>query len=117
MNHDELTDFEINKKIAKIKYGYTSFWLKHLSNSAGENANKTMVACMTECGESGPQHCFDFCNNPTDAWPIILENRININAYDDEVYWFATTDTSFFVDNKNPLRAAMIVYLKIKGEI
>jgi hypothetical protein len=54
--------------------------------------------------------------NPSDAWPIILENKININAYVNLPCWFATTDSSFFVDDKNPLRAGMIVYLMM-GEV
>ena len=55
---------------------------------------------------------YDYCNNPSDAWPIIIENRITLTPYDNEKDgWFATTDTSFFVDHMNPLRAAMIVFL------
>lgn len=56
----------------------------------------------------------DYCNNPSDAWPIIIENKICINAYGSGDGWSSTTDTSFFVDDDNPLRAAMICFLKMK---
>ena len=58
----------------------------------------------------------DYCNNPSDAWPIILESKASLNPYDNSDEWFATTDTSFFVDDKNPLRAAMIVYLMMQEQ-
>ncbi|MEN4908961.1 phage protein NinX family protein [Rahnella bonaserana] len=55
----------------------------------------------------------DYCNNPADAWPIILENKISIN------HWCTgewTADCLFgdFVFSDTPLRAAMIVYLMMK---
>ena len=57
---------------------------------------------------------FDPCNDPSDAWPIILESKISIINYrhsKDE--WYAvdrgTDNASESTDN--PLRAAMIVYL------
>ncbi len=59
---------------------------------------------------------WDFCNNPSDAWPIILENKINIA-------FAASSDESqanagyYCCIDKNPLRAAMIVYLMLEEEI
>lgn len=58
----------------------------------------------------------DYCANPIDAWPIILSNRINLCPYDSEKEWYATTDTSFFIDDVNPLRAAMIAYLLMEAQ-
>jgi hypothetical protein len=42
----------------------------------------------------------DFCNNPSDAWPILKEYCIDIN-------WDGDSDSE-------PLRDAMIVYLMMK---
>lgn len=59
---------------------------------------------------------FDPCNNPADAWPIIVENRIRINPI---LYtkWMAEDyleDVSSC--DENPLRAAMIVFLKMNED-
>lgn len=70
----------------------------------------------------------DYCNNPADAWPIIIENSISIVRLDkswlcapiDEAIDGITGDNEFcfyaskgVVDN-NPLRAAMIVFLMMQ---
>ncbi len=57
----------------------------------------------------------DYCNNPLGAWPIILENKINIAfaASSDE----SQASAGFYCCmDKNPLRAAMIVYLMMEDE-
>lgn len=56
----------------------------------------------------------DYCNNPADAWPIIVENRILIKPI---LYtkWMAEDyleDVSSC--HENPLRAAMIVFLMMQ---
>lgn len=59
---------------------------------------------------------FDPCNNPADAWPIILENRIGIEPGSEGVKWAAQVGNfSNFWADKNPLRAAMILFLDIQG--
>lgn len=65
---------------------------------------------------------FDPCNNPADAWPIIVSKKICI-AFDvfaepdDGGDWVASP--AYYVEgerirNDNPLRAAMIVFLMMK---
>lgn len=66
----------------------------------------------------------DYCNNPADAWPIIFENKIMLSprCADDE--WKAEIylgredifDNYASAWHKNPLRAAMIVFLLMKGK-
>ena len=93
MNYNELTDFEINKlvafKIKSIKKGRTDRYYKDF--------------------------CPDYCNNPSDAWPIILENKINIGTIDGSVWWASLDYNEYgdqnYCEDKNPLRAAMIVYM------
>lgn len=67
--------------------------------------------------------CFNPCNNPEDAWPIILENGIGICAEDGKLvaatnntheYYEPFGSTVFKCDHKNPLRAAMIVFLMMR---
>lgn len=72
---------------------------------------------------------FDPCNNPADAWPIIVENGITlIKCTAGSGHWSAeiitdideVTDnlfqcqSSFDYQDANPLRAGMIVFLKMK---
>lgn len=60
---------------------------------------------------------FNPCNNPSDAWPIIIENEIStVFMCDDwECHALENGDEAFNTIDENALRAAMIVYLKING--
>lgn len=56
----------------------------------------------------------DYCNLPQDAWSIILENNIAIEPRK------SNTSLAYIKgdapnEDKNPLRAAMIVYLEMNG--
>lgn len=63
----------------------------------------------------------DYCNNPADAWPIIVDNGITL-AFQDGNWW--ADNLAYWVDgvewniggiiDKNPLRAAMIVFLMMR---
>lgn len=60
----------------------------------------------------------DYCNNPVDAWPIIVEHRINIEWHE----WKNGIFRPYALNNEtmkscydtNPLRAAMIVFLEMQ---
>ena len=62
---------------------------------------------------------FDPCNNPADAWPVIDGSYISIQFYQGN--WMASVSpshgngfrSSCFI-GKEPLRAAMIVFLMMK---
>ena len=92
MNYSDLTDFEINKLVAEA-LGYQDI--------------------------SGGTYVSSYCNSPSDAWPIILENKIDIvidppvsTAYEDAVDVLSESwSDSMYAESNNPLRAAMIVYL------
>ncbi|HHH1980872.1 TPA: phage protein NinX family protein [Yersinia enterocolitica] len=68
----------------------------------------------------------DFCNKPSDAWPIITKHKISLNfspsedwmassgGYFKEGEWELDLVPSSYYDHTNPLRAAMIVYLMMK---
>lgn len=61
----------------------------------------------------------DYCNSWADAGPIIEKHRIAIEPAKQSEVWAAQHDEfTFFYAHKNPLRAAMIVYLMMhdKGE-
>lgn len=104
MDYSQLSDFEINKRVAQLHGGF---------------ALTLAVIDSPPSGKSFHPGRFDPCNNPADAWPIITDNKISIYAmseadargkwgaeafYPNEAYHF----------NDNPLRAAMIVFLMMK---
>ena len=127
-DYSKMSDFEINKWIAieLAPDGYIG--INESTRSDSE------VVITTENGEGCTKNSYvDYCNNPSDAWPIIVENSISIVSYgvefSAEYGWSAfyggvcvTYDNeieSIFeikCSDKNPLRAAMIVYLMMKDE-
>lgn len=60
----------------------------------------------------------DYCNNPADAWPIIVDNKIAIANFTDgnssswSTKWGMVSN--FYSEGENPLRCAMIVFLMMK---
>ncbi|AKA61205.1 hypothetical protein [Pseudoalteromonas phage H103] len=104
MNYESMSDFEINKAVA---------------NKLG-----LFVAAVAQDGiiVNGKSLSVDYCNNPSDAWPIITDNKISI--MNDESTWEASIDfdgdltlhgtdeiLTKYYDHENPLRATMIVFL------
>lgn len=71
---------------------------------------------------------FNPCKNPSDAWPIIISNKITMIGCEDK--WLAVRygsvidgysgdwEEMMYAENaesdKNPLRAAMIVFLEMQ---
>lgn len=112
-NYEEMSDFEINRAVALIVG--VSF------NDDGDPVR--FVECDTGAYADFNEIDFDPCNNPADAEPIIIENRIGTIPAPDNGSWEAAyrkvgnDDTPYhFTQDKNPLRAAMIVFLKMNEE-
>ena len=114
-DYNEMSNFEINKLVAMTIEG--------LDFDIAGNA-KYAVDCFIKSldGESvnvlwsgnNEYSLFNPCNNPADMWPLIVENNIWIQP--DMVgdgYWHSHVE-DFWAKDKNPLRAAAIVYLMIK---
>lgn len=102
-----MSDFEINCEVLAV----FNPDIKHMSLS-GDNS------CFYDCGPTGDGwnqiDIPDYCNNPVDAWPIIVENRIRVNPV---LYtkWMAEDyleDISH--SGENPLRCAMVVFLMME---
>ncbi|HEJ9436527.1 phage protein NinX family protein [Proteus mirabilis] len=97
--YTELSDFEINKKVAE------NLKLKTIAYE------RTEIVLFDDM-DATP---FDPCNNPTDAMPIVFENGISLISDWNEVgVWGATNQPWYSSENKNPLRAAMEVFLMMK---
>ncbi|EKN6271877.1 TPA: phage protein NinX family protein [Yersinia enterocolitica] len=91
-DYSAMSDEDINKLVA----GHISF------------ADKVMVGT----GQ------IDYCNNPADAWPIIMDNNIAVIPYRHTLPCAWPTAfgmaSKFTTEDKNPLRAAMVTFLMMK---
>ncbi len=111
-NYEDMSDFEINKRVFKAIVGAKPLDYPH--NADGRSVGNE---------ENGNYRWYDYCNNPADAEPIIIENRIGTIPASDNGLWKAAhrkigiDDTPYhFTQDKNPLRAAMIVFLKMNED-
>ena len=103
MNYDEMSDFEINQKVA---------WTLGCNTLPAIDGDIDVF--IVPCDD--PQ-IFDPCNNPSDAWPIIVENRIGIihAAKTDKVLaQDASGNFQTSIESGSGLRCAMLVFLKMK---
>ncbi|KGA60279.1 hypothetical protein DR95_505 [Proteus vulgaris] len=121
--YTELSDFEINKKVADL-IGATPFPL-----GTTEYRRSAVSGCESSIIIRSPHKVgsFDPCNNPTDAMPIIIENKISLLAGDGN-FWCARygewtllpypSGIEFIekaqVINDSPYRAAMELFLMMR---
>ncbi|MCP4254888.1 MAG: DUF2591 domain-containing protein [Candidatus Scalindua sp.] len=119
MNYNELTDFEINKLVAEKldKAGLLPYIVTF------NDSNEVVYLCEKDSLSSiYPIAHFDPCNNPSDAWPIILDSEITLYAprhlthKDSWGAQYYVVNSPKIIRDKNPLRAAMIVYLMLSEE-
>ncbi|MBU9823165.1 DUF2591 family protein [Rahnella sp. BCC 1045] len=107
-DYSAMSDYDINLLVNR------SLGLKHYPNE-----EKKVIEVF------GDIVIFDPCNNPADAWPIILNSGINIftdmiphgllgQARVSVINGKRIGAECLIAKNKNPLRAAMEVYLKMK---
>ncbi|UAW58757.1 hypothetical protein ASO78B_053 [Escherichia phage vB_EcoS_ASO78B] len=120
-NYEEMSDFEINKAVALI-IG-VSF------NDDGEPVR--FVECDTGSYADFNEIEFDPCNNPEDAWPIIVDSKISLHhsickwdadslvydkKYKNGFFIFSSCSAIGDISSRGALRAAMIVFLKMNEE-
>lgn len=122
--YDEMSDSKIAMcvamKIEDVTYndlGEPDFAKDCFSETKGTHARVCWVGC------DGEYVSFDPCNNPSEAWPIILDNGISINKWDkSDSFWTADVEhpkacdeyNTIEVKHENPLRAAAICFLLMK---
>lgn len=113
-NYSELSDFEINKRVALVLHPKLSDWRCLDIYGAARFIDSPDV-------QSREREEFNYCNNIFNAWPIILDEGICLRR---RVYgrWQALKDSddgngmyrTWIAAHKNPLRAAMIVFLMMR---
>lgn len=133
MNYSEMSDFEINKAVAEAYLGYYEPGFRFVntgidsSNHYGEEHPVRRITANRKYWKA-----FEPCGNPSDAWPIILENNISLLSNTDHFLdpfmespsmWFASAGSCENQDSEswsngsdNPLRAAMIVFLMMQEQ-
>lgn len=120
-NYEDMSDFEINSAVhnALMQEPYK---IEFLGNDRIRWVRGSTDVTTGKVAYS--KHSLkDYCNNAADAEPIIIENRIGTIPAPDNGLWKAAhrkignDDTPYhFTQDKNPLRAAMIVFLKMNED-
>lgn len=109
MNYENISDFEINKAVAELQSLIIN---EQQGASLKASSSSVLVNCITESWEFNP------CNNPSDAWPIIVENKISVTSTSEEERpWCAYRwEDDCEAWGVNPLRQCMIVYLMMQEQ-
>jgi hypothetical protein len=109
-DYSKMSDFEINNSVALSLGIEVVEWSGKIFGCVERKIdNVTSVIGVIDC-----------CNNQSDAWPVIHENRISLRPDDmyeeaqNSGYWRADNEAGNHCHHENPLRAAMIVYLMMK---
>ncbi len=136
MNYQELSDFELGVEVCKVNFPNADFIGKDAigyppsvfygSDSAKEMYRKANPQRFSESRvlvlHGDWAKTFDL-NNTSDAWPIIVENKITLQAPDSgftnnsETDWDASCSLNgmcYSSSDKIALRAAMICFLQMK---
>lgn len=105
MDYSNLSDYEINKRVAMLIGGYLE-----------EDFFDELSVIFRRHGRF-QYSFFEPLTSPADAWPIIVENNIGIAHYQNGAYAWSSRHgmaSGLSAEDKNPLRAAMIVFLMMQ---
>ncbi|HHN8580777.1 TPA: phage protein NinX family protein [Providencia rettgeri] len=107
--YTELSDFEINKKVA-------SHYLPCDYNLNEHTKTVELISFLGDTDEYNVYATFDPCNNPTNAMPIIIENGISMVRVNNT--WSARQFNNHCIEinGDNYYRIAMEVYLLMNGK-
>lgn len=116
VDYSEMSDFEINKRVA-LELGLKIKLIRL-------DCDDKEVAVIVGKKYTPEKKDFDPCNNPADAWPIIIKHRISItfdetNDGEEAAEWVTASvgGDEYFSDYlrcSQALRAAMIVFLMMQ---
>jgi len=106
-DYSKMSDFQINQFITCCEFDCHDW---------PNNANGDFYHCGFDGNSYFEVSVKDYCNNPSDAWPVMEENKIGIAFVNCE--WRASSVQAGYheyIDN-SAFKAAMIVYLMMKDE-
>lgn len=119
MDYSRLSDFEINKLVAKATRTQVEETYQFVNGGEDIADHMSGIVLMRKI-TSNRKHwkLYEPCNNPADAWPIIDKYRISIiNLGEDEWGARGVADCkSKRAIHGNSLRAAMIVFLMMQDD-
>ncbi|MEY0253008.1 phage protein NinX family protein [Morganella morganii] len=115
------SDYEINKLIARLNDGI------HIDDEITDIdcyiQSQSSPSSVLSCNGHISYLIYDFCNNPSDAMPIVIENGISL-IFDTGckawvagiAYWVDGCEwqISYEVERMNQYRAAMELFLMMK---
>lgn len=120
MDYSRLSDFEINKLVARALDGISpSDKITAIDCYLSKQDSSCVKWYKHDYFDLSEFDLFDPCNNPSDAWPIIFENEISLDPRRTvkKLPWMAEGGCNqVYWCDKNPLRAAMIVYLMMQDK-
>ena len=122
-NYDDMSDFQINKAVAEALYP-AYHWMA-IPDYIDKGHTNSVIAYDDQGNRHDEGYIFDYCNNPSDMHPIILEHKISTGwafTANDVCIWEAVITNQgrpgafmrVHQHDENPLRAAAIVYLKME---
>lgn len=107
-DYSAMSDFDINHHVlSSMKIDGRIFNKPHFADGSS-------VGVHHEIGDRYEWH--DYCNNPSDAMPILIDNRISLTWVNGECRASSVKAGYHEFSCGNALRAAMIVYLMMKDE-
>ena len=114
-NYEDMSDFEINSAVhnALMQEPYK---IEFLGNDRVRWVRGSTDVTTGKVAYS--KHSLkDYCNNPSDAWPIIIDNKISLTCHHSRGEWSAVFNAeNICFHANNPLRAAMVVFLKMNED-
>lgn len=129
MDYSQLSDFEINKLVAKATGTQVEETYQFVNGGEDISDHMSGIVLMRKVTSNRKYwKLYDPCNNPADAWPIISGHKLSIINADDEwlcvpeytaVDGITGNDVQMIYSgdghiHANPLRAAMIVFLMMQ---
>lgn len=116
MTWDDWSDLEVTVKICEV-YGINFEIIQGVVICSVKHKGDNVISISGSV---------DYCNNPADMWPIIIKHGICLTSptkgrksvnwsasWNEDGGKWSSGDIAF--GDKNPLRAAAIVFLMIKG--
>ena len=111
MDYSKLSDFEINRAVGEVIL--KGRWACK-PGTADNNTDSWYYGSVDAFVTPYPD-LPDYCNNPADAWPIIMGNRITLMPASKGDKWMSQAFDYAIADvSTNPLRSAMIVFLMMQ---
>ena len=106
MNYEEMSDLQINQLVANA-----------VGVDAVENSGVVFGAVKHEGGNVvSVIGVVDYCNNPSDAMPILIEMKIGFKWVNGSCTASSVLRGYHESTSDNPLRAAMVVFLMMQEQ-